>query len=202
MTGHSRRAVHGSAPAALLVSALIAATATGGGLGPAIAQSAALQDARVTRCLQMALRRENPKLPPTETVVERAAMMFEIPVVLDGFAACRLALAAFPAEPKVVIAEYNAAEMMRLLVFGVSDVPRTDAEAVARLRARSGQLDRKDRFLTPAIGMFLGSAYEFGIGTSADHAEAARWYGLAADAGSQVARRELDRMLAASGARK
>jgi hypothetical protein len=176
--------------------------ATSASLGPAMAQSAALGDPRVKRCLHMALRRENPDIAPMETLVENAAMMLDVPVLLDGFAACRLALAAFPSEPKVIIAHYNAVEMVTMILFGIRNVPRTDAEAVMRARAEAATLGKKDGLLAPLTGVFLGSAYELGIGTPPDIAEAAKWYRLAADAGSEVARRELDRMLAAAGAKK
>jgi TPR repeat protein len=71
----------------------------------------------------------------------------------------------------------------------------TKARALAAEHVQKGKSD----ILIPLIGVFLGSANEFGIGTSVNIEEAAKWYRVAVDAGSEVARRELDRMLAATG---
>jgi TPR repeat protein len=180
----------------------LAITAVAGG-DPAKAQSPALSDPRVKRCLFMALRRENPKLDAITTTVDEALAMLDIPALLDGFTTCRAALAAFPAEPKVIVAHYNAVEAVAVLLFGI-EMPRTDAECVTKAGELAADFlqTRKSDMLLPMYAVFLGSASEFGIGTSRNIPEAAKWYRIAADAGSEVARRELDRMLAATGSGK
>jgi TPR repeat protein len=171
------------------------------GAAPAMAQSPALGDARVKRCLFMALRRENPKLDAATTTVDQAFSLFDIPVVLDGFTSCRVAFAAFPAEPKVVIAHYNAVEAVAVLLFGIREMPRNEVDWVTKARALAAEQMQPGKFhyWTQLFGVFLGSANEFGIGTSVNIEEAAKWYRVAVDAGSEVARRELNRMLAATG---
>lgn len=118
-------------------------------------------------------------------------MVFEIDGVTEGLATCRAAWAAFQTEPKVIIAHYNAVEAISLLLFGMKEMPSTDEEGVAKARA----LGADDRLFGKLVGIYLGTAYEYGVGAAADATEAARWYRKAADAGDPTGRRELERLL-------
>jgi hypothetical protein len=146
----------------------------------------------------MAYRQENPKLAsdPLSTTVEHAAQVLEVETVADGFAVCRRAIAAFPAEPKLIIANYTATGVMSLILFGMQGFPKTDAEAVAKARILAEGKDGSHKFLVPLAGVLLGTAYEYGIGAAKDPGEALKWYRLAADAGSRTGKRELERISA------
>jgi TPR repeat protein len=149
------------------------------------------ENPHVERCLFLGLRRQDPKLSAIVTHVEEAAFILDTAGVTEAVAQCRAALAAFPAEPKVIIAHYNAVEAMMMLLFGIKEFPASDEAAVAialkQARAPSGVLSNLAWF-------YLGSAYTYGIGTAADTAEAVRWYRRAADAGNEAAKRELARL--------
>jgi hypothetical protein len=148
----------------------------------------------------MAYRRENPKLAsnPLATTVENAAQLLDVETVADGFAVCRRAFAAFPSEPKLIIANHTATDALSVILFGIEGFPKTDAEAVAKARNLAEGKGGSDKFLVPLAGVLLGTAYEYGIGTAKDRGEAFRWYRFAADAGSKTGKRELER-LSASG---
>jgi TPR repeat protein len=47
---------------------------------------------------------------------------------------------------------------------------------------------------TQMMGFFLGSAYEYGVGTRPDRAAAMKWYAVAAEAGDPISKRELARL--------
>lgn len=121
-------------------------------------------------------------------------MLLDVGGLTEAAAECRAALAAFPAEPKVIIAHYNAMEAIHLILFGINSMPDTDATAVAKVRALGA--DGSLGFLATLIGIYLGTAYEYGVGTPADASEAASWYRKAAEAGDPTATRELARLLA------
>jgi hypothetical protein len=178
--------------------ALVAATLLSH-VGPAAGQPAALVSPVGKRCLFMAYRGENPKLAsnPLATTVENAEQLFDIETVADGFAVCRRALAAFPSEPKLIIANHNATGMLLVTLFGFAKFPKTDADAVAKARVMVEGNSSSDRFVTPLVGVLLGTAYEYGIGAAKDPGEALKWYRLAADAGSEVGKREFERISAA-----
>jgi hypothetical protein len=164
--------------------------------GTTAALPAALDDPAAKRCLFMAYRRENPELAsePMTTTVENAAALFNIETVAGGFAVCRRALAAFPSEPKLIIANHTATEVLFVLLFGLKAFPKTDAEAVAKARILAEGNSATDKFLVPLTGVLLGSAYEYGIGADKDRGEALKWYRLAADAGSKAGKEELERL--------
>jgi TPR repeat protein len=44
------------------------------------------------------------------------------------------------------------------------------------------------------LGFYLGSAYEYGVGTRPDRAAAMKWYAFAAEAGDPISKRELMRL--------
>jgi hypothetical protein len=147
----------------------------------------------------MAYRRENPALAsnPMTTTVEDAGQGLLIETVADGFAVCRRALAAFPSEPKLIIANHTATEVVFVLLFGLAGFPKTDAEAVAKARIVAEGNGTGGRFVVPLAGVLLGSAYEYGIGAAKDPSEARKWYRIASDTGSKVGKRELERISAA-----
>lgn len=155
----------------------------------------ALSDPRVTRCLFLGLRRQDPALDGITAHVEKSAMLFEIAGVTEAVAACRAAIEALPAEPKVIIAHYNAVEAISLLLFGFKDMPSTDEDGIAKARALAAK--ETGSIFGKLIGMYLGTAYEYGVGVAADKTQAIRWYRQAADAGDANAKKELDRLSAA-----
>jgi hypothetical protein len=114
-------------------------------------------------------------------------------VVLDALAKCRIALRAFPAEPKVIVAHYNAAFTLSVLLFGFKEFPATDEDAA--LKAQAIAAGNENDFIKRIAYFFLGSACEYGVGTPLDLQEAAKWYGMAAAAGDTIAARELSRIL-------
>jgi TPR repeat protein len=161
---------------------------------PSAEKSSALDDPVVKRCLYFGLRRQNPQLSAAETTVDQAAAFLNTEVVLDGVATCRAAIAAFAGEPKVIIAHYTAAEALSLLLFGLKEFPVTDEQGIAKAVAVSAA--EKKGFMAQLAGFYLGSAYEYGIGTKADMSEAMKWYDYAANAGDKISARELNRIRA------
>jgi hypothetical protein len=131
------------------------------------------------------------------TTVEDAGQVMLIETVADGFAVCRRALAAFPSEPKLIIANHTATEVVSVLLFGLAGFPKTDVEAVAKARIVAEGNSDGGRFVVPLAGILLGSSYEYGIGIPKDPAEALKWYRLAADRGSKTGKQELERLSAA-----
>ena len=97
-----------------------------------------------------------------------AAERFEVAVVLDALAKCRLALRAFPAEPKVIVAP---AFTLSVLLFGFKEFPETDEDAVRKARTIAAG---DENFVKRVANFFLGSACEYGIGTPLDLQEAAQ----------------------------
>jgi len=91
---------------------------------------AVLNDPIVTRCRMLAARRLDPTLDSLTTAVDQAAIQFNIAPVFDAVAACRAALAAYPNEPKVIVAQYNASEALSVLALGLK-FPESDEQALA-----------------------------------------------------------------------
>jgi hypothetical protein len=167
--------------------------------GPAAAQSswfgaeqtAAVTDPRAAACLSLALGDPDPAQGINPNGLAGAAERFEVAVVLDALAKCRIALRAFPAEPKVIVAHYNVAFTLSVLLFGFKEFPETDEDAVRKARAIAAG---DENFVKRIAYFFLGSACEYGIGTPLDLQEAAQWYGMAAAAGDDISARELGRI--------
>ena len=157
-------------------------------------QTAAVNDPKATACISLALGNHDPPFDFSQNLLEGAAARFDMPAVEDAVAMCRIALRAFPGEPKVIVAHFNAALTFSMLLFGFKDLPLTDEDAVRKARAIAEGTDA-NRFEKQMAGFFLGSAYEYGVGTAPDPHEAAKWYGMAADAGDKVSERELARLL-------
>lgn len=154
-------------------------------------QSAAITDPRAAACVSLALGDPDPAQGINPNGLAKAAELFDVPVVLDALAKCRIALRAFPAERKVIVAHYNAAFTLSVLLFGFKEFPETDEDAVHKARAIAAG---DENFLKRIAYFFLGSACEYGVGTPLDLQEAAKWYGLAAAAGDKIAERELSRI--------
>jgi TPR repeat protein len=158
-----------------------------------------LNDPAVQRCRLLAGRRADPKLDSMSTGVERAAAMFELEPVFDAVAACRAALARYPNEPKVIIAESNASDYLSTMMLGLK-FPDSDEQAFALvLQVGNAALSSANRPSNDAMfrqmeGFYLGSAYEYGVGTKPDRAAAMKWYAFAADAGDAISKRELARL--------
>ena len=152
-------------------------------------QSAAVDDPKAVACLALALGGpvDAQDIDPPNGLA-RAAAQFNVSVVIDAVAKCRIALHAFPAEPKVIVAHYNAAYTLSVLLFGFNDFPKTDEDAVQKARAIAAG---DDSFVKRMAYFFLGSACEYGVGTPLDPQEAAKWYGMAAAAGDKISEREL-----------
>jgi TPR repeat protein len=161
---------------------------------------AVLNDPVVKRCRLLAARRTDPSIPPPMTAVEKAAMTFQIEPVLDAVATCRVALAAYPNEPSVIIAHYNASEALSGLALGPKLL---DSEAAA-LKALEGLLSvpagpggNGGATIRQMMAFYVASDYEYGIDTQPDRAAAMKWYAVAADAGDAISKRELARLQAA-----
>jgi len=162
-------------------------------------QTAAVNDPKATACVSLALGTHDPPYDFSQNLLESAAARFDMPAVEDAVAMCRIALRAFPGEPKVIVAHFNAALTLSMLLFGFKDVPPTDEDAVQKARALA-ERDDANRFEKQMAGFFLGSAYEYGVGTPPDPREAAKWYGMAASTGDKISERELARLLKDSAA--
>ena len=158
---------------------------------------AVLNDPIVKACRLLAARRTDPKVAPGGSAVEVAAMMFELEPVFDAVTKCRTALAAYPNEPKVIIAHYNASEALSILVFGLS-FPDLEEEAVSLALRNAAKPENASGLGGRLVGFYLGSAYEYGVGTKPDRALATTWYMVAANAGDPISRRELARLQAGS----
>src|SRR5262249_38275061 len=130
-------------------------------------QTAAVNDPKATACISLALGNHDPPFDFSQNLLEGAAARFDIPAVEDALAACRIALRASPGEPKVIVAHLNAALTLSMLLFGFKDVPPTDEDAVRKARAIAEGADA-NRFEKQMAGFFLGSAYEYGVGTPPD----------------------------------
>jgi hypothetical protein len=155
-------------------------------------QTAAINDPRAAECFSLALGVPDPAEGINPNGLAGAAERFEVAVVLDALAKCRIALRAFPAEPKVIVAQYNAAFTLSVLLFGFKEFPATDEDAARKARAIAA--GGENNFVKGIAYFFLGSACEYGIGTPLDPQEAAKWYGMAAAAGDKISERELARI--------
>lgn len=168
--------------------------------GPAAAQSTwfgakqteAVNDPRATTCLSLALRKPDPADGLNPNGLADVAVTFQVTPIIDALATCRIALHAFPAEPKVIVAHYNAAFTLAVLLFGFNDFPQTDEAAVQKARAIAA--GDQSALVKRMVYFFLGSACEYGVGTPVDLTEAAKWYGLAAEDGDTISKRELARI--------
>ena len=155
-------------------------------------QTEAVNDPRAAACVSLALGKPDPANGFDQNALTVAAATFNVTPVLDALAACRIALRAFPAEPKVIVGHYNAAFTLAVLLFGFNDFPQTDEDAVRKAR---GIAEGDENIVAKRMAyFFLGSAYEYSVGTPVDLQEAAKWYGLGAAAGDAIAARELARL--------
>jgi TPR repeat protein len=119
----------------------------------------------------------------------------EIEPVFDGVAACRAALARYPNAPELIIAHYNASEALFWVAFG-RKFPDSDEEAFA-LALQLANADKRP-LMTRIMAFYLGSAYEYGVGTKVDRAAAMKWYAVAVGEGDAISKRELARLQAAT----
>jgi hypothetical protein len=154
---------------------------------------AVLNDPTVMRCRMLAARRVDPKLDSISTAVETAAMMFNLGPVFDAVSVCRAALATYPNEPKVIIAHYNASEALSILALGLK-FPDSEEQALALALQAAQKPENSTGLGGQMLGFFLGSAYEYGVGTKPDRPAAMKWYALAAAAGDPISKRELARL--------
>ncbi len=151
-----------------------------------------LDDPIVQRCRSLAVtRRRNDRLFQTE--VEIAGYMFDLPTVFDAAAVCRQALTAHPTDRTLIIAENNASFFLSLITLGVG-FPDSDEEAVLQALRNVENKGNRSRLEMQALGFYLGSAYEYGVGIRHDRTEAAKWYAMAAQAGDPISKRELARL--------
>lgn len=184
-------ALRSRALSGLLASTLAATPAAAESSWFGVPQTAAVNDPRVVACVSLALGKPEPARGLNPNGLAGVAETFEVTPVFDALATCRIALRAFPAEPKVIVAHYNAAFTVAALLFGFNDFPQTDEDAVQKARAIAAG---DNGFSARMADFFLGSACEYGVGTPVALQEAAKWYGLAADAGDTIAQRELARI--------
>jgi hypothetical protein len=159
-----------------------------------------LNDPVVKRCRLVAARRTDPNVTPGFTAVENAAMRLQVEPVLDAFATCRAALAAYPNEPKVIIAHDTASEALSGLIFGpnFSDFAADRTLALQRLLNVPGASPGQGgAMMMRAMAFYVASASEYGVGIKRDRAAAMKWYAVAAEAGDAISKRELARLQAA-----
>jgi len=154
-------------------------------------QTEAVTDPRAAACIALALGKPDPANGFDQNALAYVAATFDVTPVFDALATCRIALRAFPAEPKVIVAHYNAAFTLAILLFGYNDFPQTDEDAVQKARVVAAG---DKGFARRMAYFFLGSACEYGVGTPLDLKEAAKWYGLGAELGDTIAARELARI--------
>jgi hypothetical protein len=189
--------------AVLLAAPLAYGLAVGGQSVPASAEEglhvgsppAVLNDPIVQKCRLLAARRTNPNVNPMSTAVEEASYQFKLEPVFDAVATCRAALARYPNEPKVIIAHYNASDTLSAMVFGLK-FPDSEEEALA-LALAPGQMPVEPSgggMLGQLLTFYIGSAYEYGVGTKPDRSAAMKWYAIAAAAGDAISKRELARL--------
>jgi hypothetical protein len=163
-------------------------------------QTAAIHDPRAVACIELGVRGEGPDSGSQKNMygsaVEMAAATLNIAALEDAFAKCRLAFRAFPSEPKVVVAHYATESSVAIILFGLKNPPTTDEaaldDAIKSLAAASA-----DTFGRRLANFFIGSDYEFGVGTTPDLAKASAAYRSAAEAGDTIAPRELARLASA-----
>jgi len=192
---------HRLARVVVLATWLACGPAIGALIAPASAQEglhvgsppAVLNDPVVQRCRLLAARRMDPKVHPLTTAAEEAAMAFRLPPLFDAVAACRAALAIYPNEPKVIIAHYNASEALSALALGLK-FPDDEGQALALALQQVAKEAPGGGIVTQLLGFYLGSAYEYGVGTKPDRAAAMKWYAVAAEAGDPISKRELMRL--------
>jgi TPR repeat protein len=154
---------------------------------------AVLNDPIVKRCRMLAARRVDPTLDSLTTAVDQAAVQFNIAPVFEAVAACRAALAAYPNEPKVIVAQYNASEALSVLALGLK-FPESDEQALATALQAAEKEWNASGLNAQLLDFFLGSAYEYGAGTAPDRAAAIKWYTRGANAGDPISKRELARL--------
>jgi len=155
-------------------------------------------DPAVTNCRQLAARRVDSTQDSVSTVVEKAMFELRTEVVLDAVARCRVALALYPNEPDVIVAHYNASEALLTILLGMKF---PDSEETAFTIALETARQQTAGFGLTLVAFYVASAYEYGIGTKPDLAEAIKWYGVAANAGDPISKRELTRLQASGAAR-
>ena len=184
-------ALRSCALSGLLASTLAATPAAAGSSWSGVPRPAAVNDPRVVACVSLALGKPEPARGLNPNGLAGVAETFEVTPVFDALATCRIALRAFPAEPKVIVAHYNAAFTLAVLLFGFNDFPQTDEDAVRKARAIA---EGDENIVAKRMAyFFLGSACDYSVGTPVDLQEAAKWYGLGAAAGDTIAARELAR---------
>lgn len=151
-----------------------------------------LNDPVVKSCRLLAARRMDPKLDAMTTAVEKASYEFRVEIVFDAVATCRAALARYPSDPKVIIAEYNASEALSVLALGLK-FPDSEKDALAMVLEAAGK-ETGTGVVRQLLTFYLASAYEYGVGTLPDRAAAMKWYAEAAAAGDPISKRELARL--------
>jgi TPR repeat protein len=85
-------------------------------------------------------------------------------------------------------------EALSVLALGLK-FPDSEEEALAL--ALKAAANETDGIIKQMLGFYLGSAYEYGVGTKPDGAAAMKWYAVAAAGGDAISRRELTRLQAA-----
>jgi hypothetical protein len=152
-----------------------------------------LNDPVVQRCRMLAARRMDPSLDSVTTAVDLAASAIQLEPVFDAVATCRAALAVYPTEPKVIIAHYNASEALLVLALGIK-FPDSEEAIFNMAIEHIGEQQNDSGMMGQILGFFLGSAFEYGVGTAPNRAAAMKWYGVAAAAGDPISKRELMRL--------
>ena len=122
-------------------------------------------------------------------------MAFDLQTIFEAVASCRAALALYPTAPKVIIAHYNASEALSALILGFRF---PDSEELAFEQVLQMTKEKVTSATSKqSLAFFLGSAYEYGVGTKTNLSAAMKWYAVGAEAGDPVSKRELTRLQSA-----
>jgi TPR repeat protein len=140
---------------------------------------AVLNDPKVQACRMLGAPRVNPKAPRGSPMVEVQAALLNIDPVIEALSLCRDALALYPTEPSVITAENTASEVFNTILFGI-DRP-DDNDELFRFALRNEAEATKMPMMRPMYYFFLGSSYEYGIGTPLDLGQAMKFYLMASE---------------------
>ena len=167
----------------------------------AIAQSPLnTNDQRKERCLELTALGTGAGDKPTGSKVEEAFHRFNLNILMDSVAVCRGAAWLFPNEKRLATGADHATKYFNLLLAGEKSANKSPRELFAMIAADGPQIKKPNagKLKASLVGFFLGSWYEYGIGTDADSTKAIAWYGIAAKVGNKIAAREFARLNSSS----
>lgn len=168
---------------ALVIAAMLALSATA---------SQAQVPADLAPCLRLALSGYSVVDGKFDTPAETATFSFDIEALAEMMAVCRDARSRHPADRLALVADYKVTQLGFQILLGLTTLPQTDEDGVKTTEAmmQSGKT-ATDTLMAPIARIYLGKAYEHGLGTPKNLNLARQHYRAGADAGSAIAKREL-----------